>query len=174
MRFLVGIFDRLLFVAVFIIAMQIPQYITLYQQRLEGFLQANQQQLVHFQSLANEQKLPSLADLIQKMKTSHDKVTQETGLLIEQTRQQNQYLHRAVNALESHDLPSQIWAMIRYPKLNLLSATFKNYRCGLTLTRPAITCALIASVLFMLAKQLLVQFVSRKRRWFDSSQNPLR
>ncbi|CAG9000076.1 MAG: hypothetical protein CENE_02065 [Candidatus Celerinatantimonas neptuna] len=174
MRFFVGMFDRLLFAAAFIIAMQLPQYITLYQQRLDGFLQSNQQQLDHFQSMAHHQQLPSLTVLIQKMKSSHEKITQETGQLIEQTREQNQHLHRAVNALNHQNLLSQIWALIRYPEPKLLSATLKDYEPGIALTLPALSCAFIAAILFMLIKHFLIHLLTRKRRWFDSSRNPLR
>ncbi|MFM2482119.1 DUF2937 family protein [Celerinatantimonas sp. YJH-8] len=174
MKFLANLFDRLLFIAVFLIAMQLPHFIDLYQQRLEGFAQATQQQLDQFQQMAQQQQQPSLDLFIEQMLASDDAAARQTGQLIEQTNQQNTQLQKAVVALDSSNLFAQVWAVIRYLKPDLISATLKQYHSAITLTLPALSCGLIAAVIVSLLKWLLFSGFRRRRHSFRPGPNPLR
>ncbi|MFM2486577.1 DUF2937 family protein [Celerinatantimonas yamalensis] len=172
MRFLYGIVDRLLFIAMFIFAMQLPQFISLYQQRVEGFLQANQALLGQFQQMANDEKLSSLTELTTQLRQSQQSISRKTATLISNTQATHESLRATVSALNQPFLYQQVWALIRYPQPQLMWATAEHFQLGIALSSSALLCGLISALFLMMIKNLLMQLFHRKRRLFNA--NPLR
>lgn len=174
MRFLLGIIDRLLFVTVFILAMQVPQFISLYQQRVEGYLQSNQSVLDKFDTIAHNQNLASLDKLVIQLKTTKDSASKQTAQLIQATQEETKGLSTSVQSLDSPSLGKQIWALIRYPQPKLLLSTLNHYQPGVVINQSALMCGIIFAILFMFVKAFIAKLFRRRRRLFRASDNPLR
>ncbi|MFM2477603.1 DUF2937 family protein [Celerinatantimonas sp. MCCC 1A17872] len=174
MRFLLGIIDRLLFVAIFIIAMQVPQFISLYQQRVEGYLQSNQSVLDKFNTIAKSQNLASVDKLVLQLQNSKDSASQQTAQLIQTTQDETQNLATSVQSLDSPSLGKQLWALIRYPQPKLLLSTLNHYQPGIVINQSALLCGIIFAILFMVVKASIARLFRRRRRLFRASENPLR
>lgn len=173
MKFLANLIDRLIFIAVFLFAMQLPHFIDLYQQRLEGFTQANQQQLEKFQQMANTQNLESVAELADRLRLNQDHVVQQTGELVAQTLEEQTQLEQAVHALDSNSLTVQLWGLLLHLRPALAKATFNHFEPAVKLRLPALSCGLIAAILVSWLKWMLFHGLRRRRRSFRPGRNPL-
>ncbi|CAG9295724.1 DUF2937 family protein [Celerinatantimonas diazotrophica] len=174
MRFLLGIIDRLLFVAVFILAMQVPQFISLYQQRVEGYLQSNQSVLDKFSTIAHNQNLASLDKLVIQLQNSKGSASKQTAQFIQTTQKETQELAISVQSLDSPSLGKQLWALIRYPQPKLLLSTLDHYQPGIIINQSALMCGIIFAIIFMFVKASIAKLFRRRRRLFRASDNPLR
>jgi Protein of unknown function (DUF2937) len=160
MRFLRGLFDRLLLVAAAIAGGLIPGYIAQYRQRLGGRLDQARLDLAPWQHIADQYHHGDLAQLIQYHLASRDPTFHDEGSVIQALVQTVQRLQLAVDALQT-TLLRQIAYLSTHADPELARATYHDWIPTFALSLEG----LLFAVLFALLIWLLFHALWRAIAW---------
>ena len=160
MRFLRGLFDRLLLIAAAIAGGLIPGYIAQYRQRLGGRLDQARLDLAPWQHIADQYHHGDLAQLIQYHLASRDLTFHDEGSVIQALVQTVQRLQLAVDALQT-TLLRQIAYLSTHTDPELARATYHDWVPTFALSLEG----LLFAVLFALLIWLLFHALWRVIAW---------
>ena len=168
MRVMRGLIDRLLFVAAFIAALQLPQFIDHYTQRYGGYHQALADSMEEYQRNADAHYGGDLDRLIADLEAAPSAGIHDIGAKLAADRRRERAMREGLAILERGSLPEKLWYLARHLDHEIAAGTWAAFTPGLPLTMDALVCALIgallASGLFNLLIWLPASVVRRLQR----------
>lgn len=167
MRLLTGLLDRLLFVAGFIVALQLPQFIDHYTQRYGGYHQALADSMAEYQRNADQHYGGDLDRLIADLRSASSAGIHEIGDKLAAERQREREMRRGLTILEGGTLPEKLWYLARHVDRDIAIGTWAAFTPGLPLSLEALLCGLIGAILvsglFNLLRWLMLASTRRLR-----------
>ena len=145
LRFVRGLFDRVLLVAAVVVGGLVPGYIAQYRQRLGGRLDQVRADLSLFQEIANRYQGGSLEKLIEVHLASADKTFHDEGVAIKTMVETAQRLEQAVSALNA-DLLHQLLYLLRHGEAQIARPTWDVFQPAFPLTIESVVFALSVGV----------------------------
>lgn len=156
-----NILDRCFFTVSFIIAMQLPEFIQQYIQRLSGHLNEAKFQLTQFQKIAEEHYQGSLSTMIVRYKENSEQSIKNTGDLIEllSLRIENYQTH--LTELTQSDYINTLYQFIVNFDLYIAQTTAQQYALALPLNINAISTGAVLAIVLLIIKELSLIFLRR-------------
>lgn len=142
--------DKIFFTLGVIIFLQLPHFIDQYTQRIGGYSESNLQQLMNFQTIANNNYDGDLNKLIEGFTTSNDTAVRQTGENIQTTQLNAKALNHEIKILENEGLFIKIIFLTTHLRLDLAKGTLRSFQPGIPLNLWAIIYGLIGGILFSL------------------------
>src|SRR5690606_19743805 len=134
MKIVTGLLDRLLFVAGFLLFLQIPQFIDHYTQRYAGYRQALADSVQQYQSSADVHYGGDLGLMIHEFETAAAPAMRDMGTKMDRERARLDEMTAGLTVLRTGSLPEKLALLAQDFDTPLLQATFDDYRPGLPLT----------------------------------------
>jgi hypothetical protein len=160
MNVFVGLIDRLLFVAGFIVALQLPQFIDHYTQRYGGYHQALADSMEEYQRNANEHYGGDLDKLIADLEAAPSAGIHDIGSKLAADRAKETAMRQGLEILEHGSLVDKLWYLSRHLDREIAQGTWMAFTPGLPLTTDALICGLLGAIvvcgIFNLLRWLLV------------------
>lgn len=160
MKFIRGILDRIILVAVVIAAGCIPSFIAQYRQRLGGQLDQVLLDLAPFQLIANQFHHGSLKELIKHHLASDDATFYKEGAALQAMLDAVTSLSQSLQALDA-DLIHQFIYILNHAEPQILAATWQNYAPSFNLGVESVTFAIVAGFVVWLLFILIWNVVAR-------------
>jgi len=156
-----NIIDRCFFTVSFIVAMQLPEFIQQYIQRLSGHLNEAQFQLAQFQKIAEENYQGSLSTMIVRYRENGEQSIKSTADLIEllATRIENYQAHMA--QLTQSDYINTLYQFVIHLDLYIAQATAKQFALALPLNINAISTGAVIAIGLLVIKELSLMLLRR-------------
>lgn len=164
-KLLTSLIDRCIFTAVFIIGVQLPEFIQQYSQRLSGHLNESLQQLEQFQLIANRHFEGNLSTMIQKYSSNIEPSISETGDLIVNTSQRVKYLDSHLKSIEQTDYFKQLHAFITEYDLPMAQATLKQFQLAIPLDFMALATGAALAFLILVMIYAVIGSVKLTANW---------
>lgn len=146
MRWLWKLTDKLLFTSSFIAAMQLPEFIHQYRQRLGGHLDEARNQLASYQLVAERNFDGNLQSLVEQYQASASSAFRDTGEIINELINRVNYLETLLTRLELSSLPEKIWLMSSHLDSEIAQGTMQNFIPGMPMNFEAIACGLVVAI----------------------------
>ncbi|WP_084197600.1 DUF2937 family protein [Solimonas soli] len=156
MRMLTGLVDRLLFVAGFIAALQLPQFVDHYTQRYGGYHQALADSMAEYQRNADAHYGGDLERLIADLRSAPSAGIHDIGSKLAADRERETAMRAGLAILEHGSLPEKLWYLARHLDREIAAGTWAAFTPGLPLTLDALLCGLIGALLVCGLFNLLV------------------
>ncbi len=170
MRFLRGLFDRLLLVASVVAGGLVPGFISQYRQRLGGRLDQAKLDLAPWQHIADQYHHSDLGQLIQYHLASRDSTFHAEGSVIQGLVQTVERLQLAVDALHT-TLIRQIIYLGTHTDPELARATLHDWVPTFALSLEGLLFAVLFALLLWLIFHGLWQLVDRAAdHWHGSTR----
>jgi hypothetical protein len=142
MDFIRGFLDRIILVVGVVAAGCVPSFIAQYRQRVGGRLDQVLQDLVPFQTIANQSHHGSLQELIQYHLVSADSTFHHEGIAIQTMVDSAERLRQALEALNT-DLFHQLLYMLTKTDPAIARATWDIFSPSFNLTPESVVFALV-------------------------------
>ncbi len=144
--------DRLLFACIFISAVQLPEFIQQYSQRLAGHLDEAKYQLIKFQDIANIHYQGNLMNLISQYQTNTDPAINATGQMVVELIDRIALLSNQVQHLFHSDYLSKVYYFFSHFDADIANATLRDYQLSIPLEQNALlTGALVAVIVSLIS-----------------------
>ena len=138
LKFLSSILDKIVFTVIFIIGVQLPEFIQQYIQRLSGHLDEAKHHLAQFQHIADIQFQGNLQALIERYNANADSAIQQTGQLVDAMLKRIEAFELHITALHQPNYFDRTFAFISQLDLTLAQATYLDYQLAIPLELTAI------------------------------------
>lgn len=154
--FINSIIDRCIFTVLFIVGVQLPEFIQQYSQRLAGHLDEAKTQLKQFQQLADDHYQGSIQLLVKNYRENQDPVIVDTATVVEHllTRVNllNEHLHRLI------DTPylDKIKYFLLNVDLNIAQQTANIYTLAIPIEINALVTGAVLAFSSLVTKELIV------------------
>lgn len=141
--------DRCMFTLMFILGVQLPEFINQYIQRLSGHLEESKKQLLNYQSLAEQYFDGNITLLIKQYKSNSDPIIVDSASVIEQLVQRTHYLSTHLNAINTEDYFQQLLQFATQFDAQLVTKTAEFYQLAIPLNINALSTGGMIAALFI-------------------------
>lgn len=159
MKWIAGIFDKILALAGALVLSQGPVFMQAYTHQLSGHVAELQWQMDAMQRVA-AQSGKSLNQFVEKFLTSQDKDFALQGQLMWDTMERWHNYSEGLFALQNATVWTRPFVFIRHFEWNIVQSTYESYDIGLTLNIEGIVYALIGMLIGYLIAVLLRQMLA--------------
>ncbi|MDG1751090.1 MAG: DUF2937 family protein [Thalassotalea sp.] len=142
--------DRCMFTLMFILGVQLPEFINQYIQRLSGHLEESKRQLINYQSIAEQYFDGNITLLIKQYKSNADPIIVDSANVIEQLMQRTNYLSTHLTSLNTDDYVQQLFQFARHFDQQLLTKTAEFYKLAIPLNINALATGAVIASLFII------------------------
>jgi len=156
-----NIIDRCFFTVSFIIAMQLPEFIQQYIQRLSGHLNEAKFQLTQFQKIAEEHYQGSLSTMIVRYKENSEQSINNTADLIELLAVRIANYQNHMTQLTENDYLNTLFQFITNFDLYIAQTTAEQYALALPLNINAISTGAVIAIALLVIKELCLMLLKR-------------
>ena len=153
--------DRCMFTLMFILGVQLPEFINQYIQRLSGHLEESKQQLSNYQTLAEQYFNGEITLLIKRYKGNSDPMIVDSATVIEQLIQRTEYLTNHLTSLDTKDYFQQLTQFALNFDPQLLQKTAEYYQLAIPLHINALSTGAVIASLFVLINFVCTRCVKR-------------
>lgn len=153
--------DRCMFTLMFILGVQLPEFINQYIQRLSGHLEESKQQLSNYQALAEQYFNGEISLLIKQYKGNSDPIIVDSATVIEQLVQRTEYLTNHLSSLDTQDYFQQLSQFALNFDAQLLHKTAEFYQLAIPLHINALSTGAVIASLFVLINLVCTHCVKR-------------
>lgn len=144
-----ALIDRCMFTLVFILGVQLPEFINQYIQRLSGHLEESKRQLIYYQSLAQQHFDGNITLLIKQYRSNSDPIIVDSANVIEQLLQRTNYLSNHLTALNTEDYFQQLLQFSTQFDPQLVTKTAEFYKLAIPLNINALSTGAVIALLFI-------------------------
>ena len=155
--------DKILFAALLILMLQIPIIADHYQQYLNGFLDATQSEIDHYQQLADKYGYTDVASMIGALKENNDPLVRDDAQHKQAVLIAHQNAQQAMIALRESNYFEQLWYFVQPGQFERLGRVINLYQPSLPLQPQAIGSALISALTLYLLMWMPIT-IGRNRR----------
>lgn len=138
--------DRVLFACIFISAVQLPEFIQQYSQRLAGHLDEAKYQLIKFQDIADLHYQGNLSQLISQYQLNSDPAIKATGQVVADLMERIALLTNQVHHLFSPDYLAKLYYFFRHFDPEIGQATLHDYQLSIPLEQNALFTGLFVAI----------------------------
>jgi len=139
-----------MFTLMFILGVQLPEFINQYIQRLSGHLEESKRQLINYQSLAEQHFDGNITLLIKQYKNNADPIIVDSANVIEQLIQRTNYLSSHLSSLKTDDYLQQLLQFATHFDQQLLIKTTEFYKLAIPLNLDALSTGAVIAFLFII------------------------
>ncbi|MFT4047406.1 MAG: DUF2937 family protein [Solimonas sp.] len=147
MNVFLGLIDRLLFVAAFIVALQLPQFVDHYTQRYGGYHQALADSMAEYRRNADEHYGGDLDQLIADLESAPSAGIHDIGRKLAADRAKETEMRHGLDILEKGSLVDKLWYLSRHLDREIALGTWLAFTPGLPLSSEALICGLAGALL---------------------------
>lgn len=165
-----NVIDRCFFTVMFILGVQLPEFMQQYQQRLGGHLSEARSQLSQFETIAQQHFNGSLTTMISRYKDNSEASIVSTGELIERLTMRVDYLASHLAQIKQTDYFNSAAQFLWHLDKQIALATAKHFSMAIPLTLNAIATGATLAITGLLLKHLTQ--VAGKRVFKASHQLP--
>lgn len=156
--------DKLWFAALLILMLQVPIVTDHYLQYLNGYVDATQAEVEHYQQLADTYGYADINAMIAALKTNQDGLVRDDAQHKQTVLIAHQNALHALTTLRSSNYFEQFWYFVQPNQYERLGKVFNLYQPSLPLQPQAIGSALVASLSLYLLLWLPVAGYRRQRK----------
>lgn len=156
-----SLIEKCLFTLVFILGVQVPEFINQYIQRLSGHLEESKEQLKAFQLLAEQFHQGDLSLLIKQYRTNSDPMIMSTAELIEKLESRFNYLNAHISALNTDEYLQQLLTFFTQFDHQLLLKTAEFYQLAIPLNTHALATGFLLALITFLLNTLIMFYAKR-------------
>lgn len=150
-----GLIDRCLFTCVFIIGVQLPEFIQQYSQRLSGHLNEALMQLNEFQLIADRHFKGDLSSMIEKYLVNREPSIKETANIIVNTSRRASDLQAHLFNLEETEYIKRVFYFITEYDISMAQATLQQFQLAIPLNLSALLTGAIFALCIVIMSHLL-------------------
>lgn len=159
--------DKLLFAALLIVTLQVPIVTDHYLQYLNGYLDATQGEVDHYQQLAGTYGYPDVAAMLAALNANSDPLVRDDAVHKQQVLAAHQSARQAMLTLQTSNYFEQFWYFAQPSQYARLGKVLTLYQPSLPLQPEAVGSALVTSLtlylLFWLPFALLRRRYKRRQ-----------
>lgn len=158
---LTNLIDRCLFTCVFILGVQLPEFIQQYSQRLSGHLNEALMQLNEFQLIANRHFEGNLSNMIDKYLINSEPSIKETANIIVNTSNRVSDLQTHLFNLEEAEYIKRLYYFINDYNASMAQATFQQFQLAIPLNLSALLTGAIFALFVVIISHMLLGLAKR-------------
>ena len=147
MRILVNVFDKIIFAAIFIVALQVPILADHYRQYLSGYHDATVQSVAEYEQLAAQYGYASAGEMIEDLQNNSEAVVREDASNKAQKIQQLAVIKQGIATLSDGNYFTQAWYMFTPQRYTTLKRVAENFSPSVPLSPTAVIFSLIVAIL---------------------------
>jgi len=156
-----NVIDRCFFTVIFILGVQLPEFMQQYQQRLAGHLAEARSQLNQFEVIAQQHFDGSLMTMITRYKDNTEASIISTGELIERLSVRVDYLASHLEQITQADYLHSVYQFIWHLDQQIARGTAEHFSMAIPLELNAIATGGTLAISALLLKELTVFSVKR-------------
>jgi len=171
LRLFNNIIDRCFFTIVFILGVQLPEFIIQYKQRLSGHLSEAKLHLVQFQNIADQHYQGDLSAMIVKYQANSEPSIVNTADIISQLISRVDYLQQQLTLITSETYIHQILNIMLHADRVIIRNTLLDFSIAIPLEVNALATGAIIAITGVLTKELFSYLIHylKKRLWPELS-----
>tara|TARA_B110000467_G_C18338832_1_gene501177 strand:+ start:4464 stop:4982 length:519 start_codon:yes stop_codon:yes gene_type:complete len=154
-----NIIDRCFFTAIFILGVQLPEFMQQYQQRLAGHLAEAQSQLNQFEMIAQQHFDGSIVTMITRYKDNSEAAIISTGELIERLSLRVDYLANHLAQISQSDYLDNVYLFIWHLDREVANGTAEHFSMAIPLELNAIATGGTLAITALILKALSISVV---------------
>lgn len=156
--------DKLLFAALLIVMLQVPIVTDHYLQYLNGYLDATQGEVTHYQQLASTYGYPDVEAMLAALKANSDPLVRDDATHKQQVLNAHQSARQAMLTLQTSNYFEQFWYFVQPSQYARLGKVLSLYQPSLPLQPQAVGSALVTSLTLYLLLSLPALLLSRRHQ----------
>ena len=154
-----NIIDRCFFTAIFILGVQLPEFMQQYQQRLAGHLAEAQSQLNHFEIIAQQHFDGSIITMVTRYKDNSEAAIVSTGELIERLSLRVEYLSTHLAQITQSDYLHNVYLFIWHLDNEIAKGTAEHFSMAIPLELNAIATGGTLAITALILKTITVNLI---------------
>lgn len=161
------IVDKIVFAALFVVALQVPILADHYRQYLSGYFDAMQSEVDGLTKLASSNGYPSVDAMIQALSNNEAQLVRDDAALKQQTLIRYERANTGLSALDTSNYFKQAWYMFQPAQYQTLNRVLANFQPSVPLQPSAIGASFIVALclnLLVICPVWLTKKVRRKRQ----------
>ena len=158
-----GLFSKILFSILFIGFLQVPILADHYRQYLSGYLDATNNEILHYQSLAHEYGYTSVEQMLVALSSNNDPLIQKDTAHKQEVIANHDQAKKALIQLEQSHYFEQIGLFVQPQQYPRLVKVLNQYQPSLPMHLPSIGAALATTISFYLFLILPFKLLERRK-----------
>ncbi len=154
-----NIIDRCFFTAIFILGVQLPEFMQQYQQRLAGHLAEAQSQLNQFEIIAQQHFDGSIITMVTRYKDNSEAAIVSTGELIERLSLRVEYLSTHLAQITQSDYLHNVYLFIWHLDNEIARGTAEHFSMAIPLEINAIATGGTLAITILILKAICVNLI---------------
>jgi hypothetical protein len=154
-----NIIDRCFFTAIFILGVQLPEFMQQYQQRLAGHLTEAQSQLNQFEIIAQQHFDGSIITMVTRYKDNSEAAIVSTGELIERLSLRVEYLSTHLAQITQSDYLHNVYLFIWHLDNEIAKGTAEHFSMAIPLELNAIATGGTLAITALILKTITVNLI---------------
>ncbi|WP_077284686.1 DUF2937 family protein [Cognaticolwellia aestuarii] len=154
-----NIIDRCFFTAIFILGVQLPEFMQQYQQRLAGHLAEAQSQLNQFEIIAQQHFDGSIITMVTRYKDNSEAAIVSTGELIERLSLRVEYLSTHLAQITQSDYLHNVYLFIWHLDNEIARGTVEHFSMAIPLELNAIATGGTLAITALILKTITVNLI---------------
>jgi|TARA_B110000211_G_scaffold48924_1_gene53203 hypothetical protein len=154
-----NIIDRCFFTAIFILGVQLPEFMQQYQQRLAGHLAEAQSQLNQFEIIAQQHFDGSIITMVTRYKDNSEAAIVSTGELIERLSLRVEYLSTHLAQITQSDYLHNVYLFIWHLDNEIAKGTAEHFSMAIPLELNAIATGGTLAITALILKTITVNLI---------------
>ena len=154
-----NIIDRCFFTAIFILGVQLPEFMQQYQQRLAGHLAEAQSQLNQFEIIAQQHFDGSIITMVTRYKDNSEAAIVSTGELIERLSLRVEYLSTHLAQITQSDYLHNVYLFIWHLDNEIAKGTAEYFSMAIPLELNAIATGGTLAITALILKTITVNLI---------------
>ena len=154
-----NIIDRCFFTAIFILGVQLPEFMQQYQQRLAGHLAEAQSQLNQFEIIAQQHFDGSIITMVTRYKDNSEAAIVSTGELIERLSLRVEYLSTHLAQITQSDYLHNVYLFIWHLDNEIARGTAEHFSMAIPLEINAIATGGTLAITALILKTITVNLI---------------
>ena len=154
-----NIIDRCFFTAIFILGVQLPEFMQQYQQRLAGHLAEAQSQLNQFEIIAQQHFDGSIITMVTRYKDNSEAAIVSTGELIERLSLRVEYLSTHLAQITQSDYLHNVYLFIWHLDNEIARGTAEHFSMAIPLELNAIATGGTLAITALILKTITVNLI---------------
>jgi len=154
-----NIIDRCFFTAIFILGVQLPEFMQQYQQRLAGHLAEAQSQLNQFEIIAQQHFDGSIITMVTRYKDNSEAAIVSTGELIERLSLRVEYLSTHLAQITQSDYLHNVYLFIWHLDNEIARGTAEHFSMAIPLEINAIATGGTLAITTLILKAICVNLI---------------
>jgi len=148
--------DKLFFAGVLLLGLQLPSFVTQYQQNIDAHYHESASQLQKYQVIADLFYGGDLTKLVLGHEDNAIAAIKAEAKLIRQLMQRNEYLQQELNALDNQPLLEQSVHLLKHLDADITHEVLDNYSMSVPLSLDAIVMGLVLAFVCSIAVHILL------------------